>query len=549
MVLPGNARVARGDAGGDDDVLKPVVQVSRAHPRTQLQHHAGGVEAALEVTQHLVEFFFARHLPGQVELAADGGRGIEQRDRVAALGQVDGGGHARRPGTHHGHALFGHHGAEHQLGFAAGAGVDQAAGHLVLEHMIQAGLVAGNAGVDQVGLARSGLGHKPGIGQQRAGQRHHVGHAVGQNVFGHLGRVDAVAGDQRRGDARRRKLGLHLGRDPGKRRARHAGGDGGHPRLVPADAGVDDGGPALRHGLAQLHHLVPSAAIGHQVDHGQAVDQREVFAHGLAGAGHDFQRQLHALGVVAAPAVGALVGVAGQKLVDEVTLGAHDFHAVIPRLAGLGRAVDEGANLPLHATGRQLPRLERRNGGLQAARCHRQRVVGIAPGVQNLQRNLAARLVDGIGHHPVAFGRAAGGQRARKRLGPARDVGRKAAGHDQAHTALGPLAEVGGQPAQVSPLFQAGVHGAHQHPVFERGVAQVQRLEQVGVRGGGCGGGGLHGGRVHVAPVALKQARQPRGKRPRAVEAAPYVCRGADTRATAPQRTARFRSSRRFQAG
>ena len=103
--------------------------------------------------------------------------------------------------------------------------------------------------------------------------------------------------------------------------------------------------------------------------------------------------------------------------------------------------------------------------------------------VQNLQRNLAARLVDGIGHHrwrlaaPLVANVPANG-------GPARDVGRKAAGHDQAHAALGPLAEVGSQLAQIAPFFQAGVRSPSA-PGFEGGVAQVQRLEQVGVRGGG----------------------------------------------------------------
>jgi hypothetical protein len=41
---------------------------------------------------------------------------------------------------------------------------------------------------------------------------------------------------------------------------------------------------ALRHGFAQLHHLVPGRAIGHQVDHRQAVNECEVFAHRLTGA-------------------------------------------------------------------------------------------------------------------------------------------------------------------------------------------------------------------------------------------------------------------------
>ena len=46
----------------------------------------------------------------------------------------------------------------------------------------------------------------------------------------------------------------------------------------------------------------------------------------------------------------AWVGVRDQKLVDEVTLAAHDLHAVVTRFAGQHRAAHEGANLPLHTT-------------------------------------------------------------------------------------------------------------------------------------------------------------------------------------------------------
>jgi hypothetical protein len=101
--------------------------------------------------------------------------------------------------------------------------------------------------------------------------------------------------------------------------------------------------------------------------------------------------------------------------------------------------------------------------------------------VQNLQRDFAARLMHGLRHHPMALRGRRGGERARKRLGPARDVGRKAAGDDQTHSALGPLAEIGGQLAQVPPFFKSGVHRPHQHAIFQEGVPQVQRTEQVGI--------------------------------------------------------------------
>ncbi len=224
-----------------------------------------------------------------------------------------------------------------------------------------------------------------------------------------------------------------------------------------------------------MHHLVPGRAIGHQVDHGQAINEREILADRFAGALHNFQRQAHALAVVATPLVGALVGVAGQELVDEVTLGTHDLHAVVARLTRLHGTVDERPNLTLHPADRQLEWLERRDGRLDARRRHRKRVVGVAPGVQDLQGDLAASLVHRVGHHAMAPGGAAGRQGAGKRFGPAGQVGRKAAGHDEAHTALGPLTEIGGQFAQVTSVFEARVHRAHEHTVFQCGVPQIQR--------------------------------------------------------------------------
>jgi hypothetical protein len=49
-----------------------------------------------------------------------------------------------------------------QLGLVRGARIDQAAGQLAFEHVVQAGLVAGDAGVDRVGAAGAGLGRPVG---------------------------------------------------------------------------------------------------------------------------------------------------------------------------------------------------------------------------------------------------------------------------------------------------------------------------------------------------------------------------------------------------
>jgi hypothetical protein len=133
-------------------------------------------------------------------------------------------------------------------------------------------------------------------------------------------------------------------------------------RLVPADAGIDDGGAGALDRLGQLHDFFPRAAVGDQVDHRQAVDDDEVAADGFARALDDLHRKAHAVGIAAAPVVGALVGVGDEELVDEVALGTHDLDAVVAGLAGQHGAAHEGADLAFDAACRQLARRERADG-------------------------------------------------------------------------------------------------------------------------------------------------------------------------------------------
>ena len=129
---------------------------------------------------------------------------------------------------------------------------------------------------------------------------------------------------------------------------------------------------------------------------------------------------------------------------------------------------------------RQLARRERRDRALDARRRHAQRVVAVAAGVQDLQRDLAAFGVHRVGDQPVPARRPRGRQRAGEGLGPAFDVRREAAGHHQADAAARALGEVRGHGREVlAAVLQPGVHAAHQHAVGQRGEAEVQRGEQV----------------------------------------------------------------------
>ena len=207
---------------------------------------------------------------------------------------------------------------------------------------------------------------------------------------------------------------------------------------------------------------------------------------GLAGAPHDLDRQAHPVGVRAAPAVGAPVGVGDQELVDEVALGAHDLDAVVAGLAGQHRAVHEGLDLALDAALAQRPGGERRDRALDPRRRHDQRVVAVATGVQDLQGDVAALGVHGLGDRAVLAGRRTRGQRAGAGLGPALDVRREAAGHDQADAAAGALGEVVGEvPEPLGIVLEPGVHRAHEHAVAQGGEAQVEGSEQVRVGRGG----------------------------------------------------------------
>ena len=95
--------------------------------------------------------------------------------------------------------------------------------------------------------------------------------------------------------------------------------------------------------------------------------------------------------------------------------------------------------------------------------------------MQNLQRDFAAFGMNGIGDDQVFFRRARGGEARTERRQPALDVWRVAAGDDQADTTARAFGEVGGEPGEIfRAVFQTGVHGAHQHAVFQRGETEIE---------------------------------------------------------------------------
>ena len=428
-----------------------------------------------EVAQRFVELLLARDPLGQIELAADFGRGIEQSHPMTALGRHRGTGQPGGAGADHGDGFRRGRPGENQFRFCTGARVDQATGALVLEHVVQASLIAGDAGIDRLHLAVAGLVHPLWICQQRAGHRDHVGVAGGQYGFRHGRHVDAIAGDQRHRD-----MGPQLGGDAGECRARHRGGNGGNAGFVPADAAVEDRRARGFHGLGLGHDVRPGVAIFDQIQQREAVDHDEIRAAGFAHPLHDFDRKAHPPLGITAPGIVTAIGTRHGELVEQVALGAHDFHAVVTgvlRQPGGGGEVAQGA---FDSPCRQGARGERVDRRLQSRRRHRQRVVGITAGMQQLQADLAVVGMHCFGHLSVPAHVPRQGEPTREGLQPADDIGREASGHHQADAAGRALSEIRCELGEVGgAILKAGVHGAHQDSVAQLGEPQVQGRQQM----------------------------------------------------------------------
>ena len=104
-------------------------------------------------------------------------------------------------------------------------------------------------------------------------------------------------------------------------------------------------------------------------------------------------------------------------------------------------------------------------------------MIAIAAGVQDLQGDLAAFFMHGVGDRAVAAGRTMRGQAPGKGLGPTGNIGRESARDHQPDIAACALGKVGGEPVEVVAIFQPGMHRPHQHAVLERGEAKVERAQ------------------------------------------------------------------------
>ena len=271
---------------------------------------------------------------------------------------------------------------------------------------------------------------------------------------------------------------------------------------MPADSGVEDVGAGGFGPLRELGDLLAGHAAIDEVDRRDAVDEQEVLAGPVAGRRQDLGRQLAtALEAPAELVVPQVVGRFCGELVDQVSLGPHDLHAVVAGLPGqLGGARERGDGVP-DIAGRQHAGHDGVDASPVGARPDRQRVLGVPARMQDLQGDEAAGLVDRAGDDAVRCQVGGVVEDLGVFLEPAFGVRGVAVGQDQRGFAAGPgrveLGDALGRPVEG---FQPGMHGPHDDAVAQGHRADRQRLEQARVTGHASpteGVSGLAGSRSH----------------------------------------------------
>ena len=430
MVDPGDVGQARTYAAREHHgVVAASGQFVRADAMAGLQLDAALRKSAAEVAQRFGKFL-ARHFLGQVQLPADLGLRLVQGDAMAALEGGDGAGEAGGAGADHGDALRALRPAIGIERLVAGPWVDQAARDFVAEQVIQAALVAGDAGIDFIGAPLFRLEREGGIGQQRARERHQVGHTQPQQFFRQFRRVDAVGGHDRNRDC---GLDARGGIAPGC--AWHHVGDGGHARLVPADASIEHVHAGRFEFARELQGFLGIQAAFDQIEGRHAEQNQKIGADARARRAHDFEREAQPVCERAAVLVAAIVGARRGELADEVGFGAHDFDAVV---AGQARELGAGGEVCdrlFHFGGRKRAWLLAVDGRRDVRCADRSAVLGIAPGVQDLQADFAACRVHRVGDFAMLGKFVRMIERARIGFEQPGGIRRVTAGDDQRHAA------------------------------------------------------------------------------------------------------------------
>ncbi len=471
MIDPRQIRHARANARRHDHlVMAGSRQRIGINAGVQMQGDAQFFDHARKVAQGFGKLLLARHPLGQIELPADFAAGFIDGHAVAALRGFGGKGQPCRASAHHRQIAHNARRLRHHQRFMAGARIDQTRCQPARERVIQAGLVAGDAGVDLVFAAFKGLVDQIGISQHRPRHRHEIGMARRQHSFGDLRHVDAIGCDHRHAHMLANAAG-HFG----KGRARHHGSDGRHLRFMPGEMRADDVGAGGFHGLGQRNHFLAGHAALQHVHRRDAENQDEIRAHRRPCPANDLDRKAHAVFKAAAPLVFAQIGLFDQKRRQQIAGRSDDLHAVIAGGLGLRRAIGKIRQLLFDAVRVQFTRHMAADAAAHRRWCHAICSARQWPGMQDLQHDLHVRRssVHRLGHDPVlrSFGR-----RGQFRAAAAFGVGRNAASDDHPDTAARPLGKKRRHAFKTAlNVFKAGVHRPHQDAILELGKAQIER--------------------------------------------------------------------------
>ena len=479
MIDTGDFGRARRDACRNYHVIealsdKPV----SINPRAQPKRDAAHADHAHKVTKGFVKFFLAGNALGKVELAANFFGRFEQGHPVPAFGRDGCKGQTRWSCTHDRNVLNCDSWRDCDLRLPTGAGIDEAACQLAGECMVQAGLVAGDAGVDLILAALARLVDQIRVRKHRPCHRDDVCIAPRQHLFGDLRHVDAIARDHRD----RQFLAQPPGH-AGKGCTRDHGGDGRDKALMPAEMGGDHVDALRLEGLGKAHDLVPRHATLEHVHCRNPEHENEVWTDGLANSADDFHGEAHPVLPRAAPSVCALVGLFHEEGRNEIASGSYDLHPVIAGILGQPRAIGECSNLLCDPVFTQFignmpsdPRLDRRWRHTIGGTGKRPRVkdlhddLHVSVGSMHRLRNLSM-------HRDICridqFGSESG---SGMRTDPA--------GDDHANAALRTLCKIGREAiAGIRQILKPGMHRAHQDPVLDLCVANLKWREDVRVFG------------------------------------------------------------------
>ena len=110
-------------------------------------------------------------------------------------------------------------------------------------------------------------------------------------------------------------------------------------------------------------------------------------------------------------------------------------------------------------------------------------MIGIATGVQNLQRDLSSFRMDGIRHDAMVLGLPAKRELRSARFESAAKIRRDAAGDDQCNAAARAFrVESGKLRVPIGRFLEPGVHRPHQDAVRKRCEAEVEGRQQMRIR-------------------------------------------------------------------